>query len=41
MSKIKSCTIIYKFLSIGIKSGPEGVRNKLSVNEVSWNSADW
>jgi len=32
MSKIKSCTIIYKFLSIGIKSGPEDVRNKLSVS---------
>lgn len=36
MSKIKSCAIIYKFLSIGIKFDPEGVRNKFSVHEVSW-----
>jgi len=32
---------MYNFLSNGKKSGPEGVRNKLSVHEVSWNSAEW
>jgi hypothetical protein len=33
MSKMKSYAIIYKFLLIVIKSGPEGVRIKLSVNK--------
>lgn len=34
-SKMESSAIIYKFLSIGIKSDPEDVRNKFSVHEVS------
>jgi len=35
MLKIKRCVIVYRFLSIGIKSDPEGVGNKFSVHEVS------
>jgi hypothetical protein len=33
MSKMKSCAFIYKFLPIGIKSGAEGGRIKLSVHK--------